>query len=210
MPNKNKTHEVIFMMESLKTYRQNRLSDKFIDLLVSQVHLSMIELGRKKGSHFINSKLFQKELEAKIDLLLPHFTYKEWVLILKNKGPFQKNTKNKEENIRKNLYAFLKNHYRIVYHSFRMDLYDQFQKREASTIATIILAEDVIIHSKKRTAVVIYYKGGDRIAYCPELKERVVIENIKILEQSVLITLVDIKQEKGNRWLNQMLNFFSS
>ncbi len=197
------------MFTNLKREWINVLQNKYIDLLVEEVHLPMIELGKGKSAGFVHTKTFQKALQEQVERLYPSFTVREWAYILELDAKTIKRSGNAKEKIQKEIFSFLTLHYMEVYHSFNMREYELYQQKKMEDIFSITYVTKVGIEGSISEAVVICYQDGARMAYQPKTGRRVIIENMEFHHDSTFITLVEKRRRKESFFLKRLQNFFS-
>ena len=114
------------MIQAWKDFWQRYYSNRFVTYLSQYVNLDMIELASGQDiEKLLKSKKWHQQLLDKVDFLLPKFTYHQWVIILSQEHFYQKSSSNKTEDIRNNLYQFLKTHYKMLYQTFNMKVYEK-------------------------------------------------------------------------------------
>ena len=197
------------MFTNLKEKWINYLKNKYIDLLVEEIHLPMIELGKGKNANFVRTKTFQKALEEKVSFLYPCFTVTEWAYILELDAKTIKRSGNAKGKIQSEIFSFLTLHYKEVYHAFNMKEYEVYQQKKMEEIFSITYVTKVRIEGSPSEAVVIYYQDGSRMAYQPRTGRRVIIENMEFIKDTTFITLVEKKGRKVGFFLKRLQNFFS-
>ena len=197
------------MIQAWKDFWQRYYSNRFVTYLSQYVNLDMIELASGQDiEKLLKSKKWHQQLLDKVDFLLPKFTYHQWVIILSQEHFYQKSSSNKTEDIRNNLYQFLKTHYKMLYQTFNMKVYEKYQWKEKKDIYCIQLIENAIQKEKSIDVVYSEYEDESRIAYNPVTKERMIIENIWLDENSMVITLVDHSNRSKHLW-QKVQNFFT-
>lgn len=188
-------------------YFYYRKVKQFVTYLTQYVNLDMIECAKGKDEKkIISSKKWNQLLTKHIDEMIPLFSYRDWQRILTIQQGYYKRSLNFEEDIRLNLEAFLKSHYKLLYRKFQMKLYAEFQYEDAKEVRRILYIENLKIRNHKATAVVIFYQSGRRMAYCPEDGKRLVIENLDLKEDSNIITLVNKKEDFWTSLKNKIMD----
>lgn len=186
------------LKELLRFRKQMRLMEKFVSILSFSINLDMIELAKGKTLRVISSKKWIEALEEKVSFLVPKFTYQEWLLILSIEGGYQKLSDDKTEDVRRNLFFFLEEHYIGLYEAFQMKYYQTFQNRPKEEVYQIMMAQNAYYNQEEVDAILIRYSNGDRMCYNPRNGKRLVVENIDLRDHTSLIILVD-KSESGWR-----------
>lgn len=182
---------------------------QFVTYLTEYVNLDMIECAKGKDvKKILTSKKWNDTLTKHIHSMLPLFSYRNWQKILTIQQGYSKRSLHPDEDIRLNLEAFLKNHYKLLYQKFRMKTYAQYQYEDAKEVRRILYIENLVIRKHKGTAVIIFYRNGRRMAYCPEDGERLIIENLDLKEESSIITLVECKEDFWSSLKDKITDLF--
>ena len=177
-------------------YFYYRKVKQFVTYLTESVNLDMIECAKGKDEKkILSSKKWKDTLAKHIDEMLPLFSYRNWQRILTIQQGYSKRSLNPDEDIRLNLEAFLKAHYKLLYQKFHMKTYAEYQYEDAKEVRRMLYIEDLVIRNHKGTAVIIFYQNGRRMAYCPEDGKRLIIENLDLKEESSILTLVEQKED---------------
>ena len=125
------------------------------------------------------------------------FSYRNWQRILTIQQGYSKRSLNPDEDIRLNLEALLKAHYKLLYQKFHMKTYAEYQYEDAKEVRRVLYIEDLVIRNHKGTAVIIFIRmvGGWHIVQ--KMGKRLIIENLDLKEESSILTLVEQKKIFG-------------
>lgn len=181
-------------------YKVQKDFSKFVNYLTRNVNLDMIEYASDKDTtKIVSTKGWIEELDKHIDEMISLFSYRTWQMILSLNNNYSKISLDKIEDIKLNLRKFLSIHYKALYKKFDMKTYAKYQMQSKENIFKILFLDKIIVRNKMGTAVIFMYKNSQRMAYSPKDKERIIIENIKTRDDSVIITFVTKKDTFWNK-----------